>query len=349
MPTFKPLSTPSTGADRRSKRRYSEHRIMLACFRFGLLALAAAASTGAPAQSWPTKPVRMIIPAGQGGTIDPITRLIADGLSKSLGQRFVVDNRTGAQGNTGLAIAAKAEPDGYTLAVAASSMLAINPHLYPVMPYDPLKDLALIALIGDVQNILVVNNKLPVKSLQEFTSYVKSNPDQLNFGSTGNGSSMHLAGELFKTINGVRMTHVPYKVPGDATTDLIAGRIQLMFQLMTGIHAHVKAGSVRAIAVLSDRRSSALPDVPTTTELGMGQLRSSVWFGVVGPTGTPKTVVSRMAAEVDRLIAEPEFRTRVSAIAVEPLQGGPEVFRRKLAEEHRKWADIVKVSGAKID
>ncbi|MCC7079839.1 MAG: tripartite tricarboxylate transporter substrate binding protein [Burkholderiales bacterium] len=323
--------------------------MMLAYVRIGMLALALAAASGSLAQSWPTKPVRTIIPAGQGGTIDPITRLIADGLSQSLGQRFVPDNRTGAQGNTGLAIAAKAEPDGYTLAVAASSMLAINPHLYRVMPYDPLKDLALIALIGDVQNILVVNNKLPVKSLQEFTDYAKAHPDQLNFGSTGNGSSMHLAGELFKTLNGVRMTHVPYKVPGDATTDLIAGRIQVMFQLMTGIHAHVKAGSVRAIAVLSDRRSSALPDVPTTAELGMGQLRSSVWFGVVAPTGAPEPVIRRVAAEVERLIAEPKFRARVSAIAVEPLQGGPDEFRRKLLDEYRKWGEIVKVSGAKIE
>ncbi|MCC6532118.1 MAG: tripartite tricarboxylate transporter substrate binding protein [Burkholderiales bacterium] len=323
--------------------------MMTACLGIVLLALGLATAPAALAQSWPTKPVRMIIPSGQGGTIDPITRLLADGLTRTLGQRFVVDNRTGAQGNTGLAIAAKAEPDGYTLAVAASSMLAINPHLYQVMPYDPLKDLALIALIGDVQNVLVVTNKLPAKSLQEFTSYAKAHPDQLNFGSTGNGSSMHLAGELFKTLNGVRMTHVPYKVPGDATTDLIAGRIQLMFQLMTGIHAQVKAGSVRALAVLSDRRSSALPEVPTTAELGMGQLRSSVWFGVVGPTGTPGPVISRVATEVDRLIAEPEFRTRVGAIAVEPLHGGPEVFRRKLVEEYRKWADIVKASGAKVD
>jgi tripartite-type tricarboxylate transporter receptor subunit TctC len=317
--------------------------------RFALALAVALAAAAAHAQAWPSKPVKMIIPAGQGGTIDPITRLVADGLSKAIGQQFVPENRTGAQGNTGLAAVAKADPDGYTLGVAASSMLAINPHIYSKMPYDPLKELALIALIGDVQNILVVNPGIPARTLPEFTAYVRANPGALNFGSTGNGSSMHLSGELFKKLTGTQMTHVPYTVPGDATKDLIAGRLQLMFQLMTGIQGQVKAGTVRPIAVLSERRSSTLPDVPTTVEAGMPQLQSSVWFGVVGPAGTPKAVIDRVAMEVRKLIDDPAFRGRISGIGVEPLQGGPDLFAKMLNEEYRKWGEIVKVSGAKVD
>ena len=315
-----------------------------------LLALVVVAASGAArAQTWPAKPVRVIIPAGQGGTIDPITRLLADALAKAFGQPFVPENRPGAQGNTGLAVVAKADPDGYTLGVAASSMLAINPHLYKSMPYDPLKDLAPIALIGDVQNILVVHPSLPATNLSEFTEYARANPGKLNFGSTGNGSSMHLAGELYKKLTGTTMTHVPYSVPGDATKDLIAGRLQLMFQLMTGIQGQVKAGTVRPIAVLSDRRSTALPDVPTTVESGMPQLQSSVWFGVVAPPGTPQPVLERVAAEVRKLVDSPAFRKRLADIGVEPLPGGSAEFAKMLDEEYRKWAEVVRISGAKVD
>jgi tripartite-type tricarboxylate transporter receptor subunit TctC len=314
-----------------------------------LVVLLAAVAWAAHAQEWPTKPVRMIIPAGQGGTIDPITRLVADALSKAFGHPFVPENRPGAQGNTGLAAVAKADPDGYTLGVAASSMLAINPHLYKSMPYDPLKDLAPIALIGDVQNILVVHPSVPATNLKEFTEYVKANPGKLNFGSTGNGSSMHLAGELYKKLTGTSMTHVPYSVPGDATKDLIAGRLQLMFQLMTGIQGQVKAGTVRPIAVLSSRRSTALPDVPTTVEAGMPQLQSSVWFGVVAPPATPKPIRDRVEAEVRKLVDDPSFRKRLTDIGVEPLTGGSAEFAKLLQEEYRKWDEIVKISGAKID
>jgi tripartite-type tricarboxylate transporter receptor subunit TctC len=299
----------------------------------GLLAAAAALAVGAvQAQGWPTKPVRVIVPATPGGTIDPLTRVVADALSKDLGHQFVVENRPGAQGNTGLAAVAKADPDGYTLGMAASSMLAINPHLYAKMPYDPLKDLAPIALVGDVQNVLVVHPSMPVKTLKEFTDYVNANPGKLNFGSSGNGSSMHLSGELFKKLSATQMQHVPYANVGDATKDLVAGRTQLMFQLMTGIVGQVKAGNVRAIVVLSDRRSSALPDVPTTVEAGMPQLQSSVWFGIVGPQATPKPVVDRVQAEVAKLLADPAFRKRLTDIGAEPLAGGPADFAKRLAE-----------------
>ncbi len=301
------------------------------------------------AQTWPSRPVKFIVPAGPGGTIDPLSRFLADAYSKTFGHNFIVENRPGAQGNTGLAAIAKSEPDGYTIGMAASSMIAINPHVYKSLPYDPRKELVGIVLVGDVPNILVVHPDLPVKTLAEFTAYVKANPDKLNFGSTGNGSSMHLAGELFKTLTGSKMIHVPYSVPADATKDLLSGRTQLMFQLMTGIQAQVKAGRVRPIAVLAEKRWPGLPEVPTTVEQGMPQLKSSVWFAVVAPHGFPQPLIDRINSETHKLLADEEFRKRVQALGAEPMGGTPADFRKLYDEEYTRWAEVVRVSGAKID
>jgi len=306
-------------------------------------------SLGAHAQGWPAKPVKFIVPAGQGGTIDPLSRFFADAYSRAFGQTFVIENRPGAQGNTGLAAIAKADPDGYTVGMAASSMIAINPHLYKTMPYDPRRELTGIVLVGDVPNILVVHPDLPVKTLAEFIAYAKANPDKLNFGSTGNGSSMHLAGELFKTITGTAMTHIPYKVPADATNDLISGRTQLMFQLMTGIQAQVKAGRVRPIAVLADKRWPGLPDVPTTVEQGMPSLKSSVWFAVVAPNGVPQAAIDRINAETNKLLADPDFRNRVQSLGAAPMGGSAADYRKLYDDDYARWAEVVKSSGAKID
>lgn len=317
--------------------------------RFLLLLSALFAFGAAHAQSWPAKPVKFIVPSGPGGTIDPLGRFLADTYTKSFGQNFVIDNRPGAQGNTGIAAIAKAEPDGYTIGIAASSMIAINPHVYPTMPYDPRKELTGIVLVGDVPNILVVHPDVPVKTMAEFTAYVKANPNKLNFGSTGNGSSMHLAGELYKTLTSTVMTHVPYKVPADATNDLISGRTQLMFQLMTGIQGQVKAGRVRPIAVLSDKRWPGLPDVPTSVEQGMGNLKSSVWFAIVGPNGLPQGVVDRINAETNKLLGDAEFRNRIQTLGAAPMGGSPADYRKLFDEDYARWAEVVKVSGAKID
>jgi tripartite-type tricarboxylate transporter receptor subunit TctC len=301
------------------------------------------------AQGWPVKAVKFIVPAGPGGTIDPLSRFLADAYTRAFGHNFIIENRPGAQGNTGLAAIARAEPDGYTIGMAASSMIAINPHLYKAMPYDPRKEIAGIVLVGDVPNILVVHPDLPVKTLAEFTAYAKANPDKLNFGSTGNGSSMHLAGELYKTLTSTKMAHVPYSVPADATKDLLSGRTQLMFQLMTGIQAQVKAGRVRPIAVLSAKRWPGLPEVPTTAEQGMPQLKSSVWFAVVAPHGFPLALIERVNAETNKLLADEEFRKRVQALGAEPMGGTPADFRKLYDEEYARWAEVVKASGAKID
>jgi tripartite-type tricarboxylate transporter receptor subunit TctC len=306
-------------------------------------------ATAGNSQTWPTKPVKFIVPAGPGGTIDPLSRFLADTYTKVFGQNFLIENRPGAQGNTGLAAIAKADPDGYTIGMAASSMIAINPHLYKTMPYDPRKELLGIVLVGDVPNILVVHPDVPVRTLAEFTAYVKSHPGKLNFGSTGNGSSMHLAGELYKTLTSTAMTHIPYKIPADATNDLISGRTQLMFQLMTGIQTQVKAGRVRAIAVLSDKRWPGLPDVATTVEQGMSQLRSSVWFAVVAPQGLPQPIAERINAETNKLLKDGEFRIRILGLGASPMGGSAADFRKLYDEEWTRWAEVVKVSGAKID
>ena len=315
--------------------------LALACLALPLVASAQA--------QWPTRPVKFIIPSGPGGTIDPLSRFIADAYSKAFGQNFVVDNRPGAQGNTGIAAIAKAEPDGYTIGLAASSMISINPHLYASMPYDPRKELQGIVLVGDVPNILVVHPDLPVKTLAEFAAYAKANPGKLNFGSTGNGSSMHLAGELFKTVTGTSMQHVPYKVPADATNDLISGRTQLMFQLMTGIQAQVKAGRVRPVAVLSEKRWAGLPDVQTTAEQGMPNLLSSVWFAVVAPHGFPMPLVERINAETNKMLADQAFRDRVQGLGAAPMGGTVAEFQKRFDAEYARWAEVVKKSGAKID
>jgi tripartite-type tricarboxylate transporter receptor subunit TctC len=318
-------------------------RRALAVLALSLLAFAA------QAQGWPAKPVKFIIPSGPGGTIDPLSRFLADSYSKLFGQNFITENRPGAQGNTGIAAIAKAEPDGYTIGLAASSMIAINPHVYRAMPYDPRKELVGIVLIGDVPNILVVHPDVPVKTLAEFIAYAKANPDKLNFGSTGNGSSMHLAGELFKTITGTTMAHVPYTVPGDATRDLISGRLQLMFQLMTGIQAQVKAERVRPIAVLAEKRWPGLPEVPTTAEQGMARLKSSVWFAVVAPQGVPQAVVERINTETNKLLADEDFRKRIQGLGAAPMGGTPADYRKLYDEDYARWAEVVKASGAKID
>ena len=307
-----------------------------------------AAATDAAAD-YPHKPVRIVVPSPPGGTLDPITRILAEALAKSFHQNFIIDNRPGANFNVGMALAAKAEPDGYTLVMASSGALATNIHLYKELPFHPVKDFAPVALYGDVPNILVVNPSLPVKTLKEFTDYAKTNPDRINFGSSGNGSSMHLAGELFKTMTKTQLTHVPYKGADLGTQDLISGRIQAMFQLMTGISQQVKADRVRAIAVLAAKRSSTLPNVPTTAEAGIPGLESSAWFGLQAPKGTPKTVVMKLNKEINELLTAPAFRKRISDIGVEPMGGTPEDFARYLEKEISKWGEVVKLSGAKID
>ena len=317
-----------------------------------IVALVLGAAVTAPlpaADAYPSKPIRLVVPAPPGGTIDPISRLLAEAMSKRYGQNVVVDNRPGANFNVGMELVAKAPPNGYTLVVASSGALATNIHLYKRLPFHPVNDFEPIVLYGNVPNVLVVHPSLPPRTMKEFIEYAKANPNKLNFGSTGNGSSMHLAGELFKSLTHAQMTHVPYVSPGIATQDLLGGRIQLMFQLMTGIEQHVRAGKVHAIAVASPKRSSALPNVPTAAEAGLKGFESSAWFGILAPKGTPKPIVSQLNTDINQILVEPAFNKRLLEMGVEPMGGSVADFERFLAAETKKWGEVVRVSGARLD
>ena len=314
-----------------------------------LTTVALIASLPTFAQEYPTKPIRLLVPYPTAGTTDPLSRMLANALGKALGQTVVVENKPGANGNIGTAEAVKAAPDGYTLVVVSSGTLATNPALYKSMPFDVKTDLVPIATFSSVPNILVVHPSVPAANLAEFTAYVKANPDKINFGSSGNGSSMHLAGELYRKMSGTTMTHVPYTQLSQATTDLLSGQIQSMFQLVPGIAQHVKAGSVKAIAVLGPRRNPALPDVPTTAEAGMPGLESSSWLGVMAPAGTPKAIVERLNREVNAILKSPEIVKRYNDLGADTLVGSPEDFAKYLDVETRKWAEVVRFSGAKLE
>ena len=312
--------------------------------------LAASLSASAVAQSWPApdKPIQITVPApGGGGTGDTIARMLAEQLAARLKTSVVIDNRPGANGNIGAAAAAKNPPDGYKFLFSWAGTLAVSPKLYTTPGFDSQKDFEPIALICDVPNILVVNNNQPVKSLKEFVDYVKNNPGKLNFGSTGIGSSMHLAGELFMGETGTKMVHVPYNAPGVATNNLIANDIQLMFQLIPGIAGQVKADKVKAIAVMAETRSPALPDVPTTKELGYPKLQSSTWFAVLAPKGTPAPIIERMNSEINQILKDPEFRKKLAAIGATPLGGTSKQLADHLAAELEKWGNVIRSAGIK--
>lgn len=315
-----------------------------------LLAALAALATAmlalpAQAQDWPApgKPIQITVPApGGSGTGDTIARVLAEELGKRLKTTFVIDNKAGANGNIGAAAAAMAAADGYHFLFSWAGTLAVNRSLFKSMPFDAQKDFVPVLLLADVPNILVINNDLPAKDLAEFTRYAKAHPGKLNFGSTGIGSSMHLAGELFMRESGVQMLHVPYNSPGTATTNMIAGDIQLMFQLVPGIAGQVKGGKVRALAVMAAQRTPALPDVPTTVELGQPKLLSSTWFALLAPKGTPVAIVERMNSVTNEVLADPAVRQRLSAMGATTLGGTSRQLAEHLAAETEKWGQVVR-------
>ncbi|HEY4250559.1 MAG TPA: tripartite tricarboxylate transporter substrate binding protein [Roseomonas sp.] len=309
-----------------------------------------AARAAAEAGDWPVRPVRIILPApGGGGTADTLARIVAQELDKRLPQRFVVDNRGGANGNIGAQAAARSAPDGYTFLWSWAGTLATNPALYRDLPFDPVRDFDPVILIGNVPNILVVNRDLPVHDLAEFTAYARANPGRINYGSSGNGSSMHLAGELFRQETHTDLVHVPYAAPAAAMTDLMAGRLQAMFNLVTGTAGQVRAGQVRAIAMLSETRSPTLPDVPTSAELGMPGLVFGTWFGLLAPKGTPAPVIAACNAAMNAVLADPAARPRLETAGLDILGGPPERLAVLLAEELARHAALVRAAGIRID
>jgi tripartite-type tricarboxylate transporter receptor subunit TctC len=303
----------------------------------------------ARAQDYPTKPIRLVVPFAAGGATDVLARLVGERLTASLGQQVVVDNRPGAGGNIGSDLVARAEPDGYTILMGAVGTHAINPSLYPKMPYDPVKDFAPVTLVASVPNVLVVNPEVPANSVQELIDLAKAKPGELNFASSGNGTSIHLSGELFKAMTGTDIVHVPYKGSGPAVTDLLGGQVQMMFDNMPSSLPHVKAGKLRALGVTSAKRSPALPEVPTIAEAGVPGYDATSWFGILAPAGTPEPVVTRLQGAIVQALGEPEMRQRMADLGAEPVGDTPAEFGQFIAAEIAKWAKVVNDAGVKLE
>jgi tripartite-type tricarboxylate transporter receptor subunit TctC len=310
----------------------------------------------ARAQAWPAKAVRIVVPFAAGGTTDILARALAPELQKALGQPFVVDNKPGAGGNTGAAEVAKAAPDGHTLLMGTVGTHAINASLYSRMPYDHVKDFVPVTLVAGVPNVLVLNpanaQKNGIDSVPALIRYAKANPGKLNMASSGNGTSIHLAGELFKTMTGAFMLHLPYGGSGPALIDLIGGNTDLMFDNLPSSLPHIRAGKLKALAVTSAVRSAALPDLPTVEEAGGPVLKgfeASSWFGLVAPAGTPMDVVNRVQAETAKALAAPAIKERLIAQGAIPSGMTSAEFARFIGAETAKWAKVVKASGAKVD
>ena len=318
-------------------------------WRKKLLTLALIAVAGnALAQSYPAKPIRMIVPYAPGGGVDIIARATAQELSKRVGQQVIVDNRTGAGGNVGSDLVAKSAPDGYTL-LMASPANTINSSLYAKMPYDPLRDLVAVALIAQVPAVLLANRSLPVANVRQLVALAKSKPGALTFGSGGSGTTEHLAGEMFRSIAGIDMLHVPYKGGAQVITDVIGGQIALMFVNQVGALPHLQGGKVRGLAVAGSARSPSLPEVPTFVESGYKDFVVSVWWGVMGPSAIPKEIVHQLNREIVASLSSTEMKDRLQTMSAQPIGGSPEQFAAFFAAETKRWAPIVKASGARAD
>ena len=328
----------------------------LPLFRAGLLrrhaltllagTLALSLGISAQAQNYPNKPVRLVVTFPSGGAPDILARLFSE--KAQLGQPVVVDNKPGAGGNIGADFVAKSAADGYTLVLGTVGTHSINGSLYEKMPYDMVKNFAPVSLIASAPNLLVVNNNVPVKNVPEFIAYLKANPDKLSFGSPGVGTSVHVSGELFKSMTGTKMTHVPYKGRQYAIPDLVGGSIQLMFDNMPSALPMAREGKIRAIAVTTAKRSSAAPDIPTVAETVPG-FEATTWFAMFAPAGTPKPVVDRLNAEVLRVFRLPEVAERLKTLGLEAVLSSPEELASYQASEISKWTKVVKESGARAE
>lgn len=311
------------------------------------LAVAAGAAT---AQVWPARPLRIIVPYAAGGPIDISARLLAAKLQESLGQPVVPENRPGAGGNIGVDLAAKSAPDGHTLVMSAIATLAINPSLYPSLPYDPLKDLRHVTLLVQVPNVLVVANELPASNVKELIALARERPGRLDFGSGSTGSTGHLAGEMFKQMTGTFMVHIPYKGSAPALADMMAGRVHLMFDNLASALPSIKGGKVRALAVTTLARSSFLPDLPTLHEAGLKGFDMTTWWGISVAAKTPQPVVDRLSAEILRAMDAPDMRERLRGMGSEPPgPRTPDQFAAFVAQELKTYTALVKRSGAKAD
>jgi len=313
--------------------------------RLFLLLLVAQAAP-AWSQTYPSKPVRVIVTFPPGSTPDIVGRALASRLQEAMGQPFVVENRAGAGGNIGADAVAKAAPDGYTLLVSTNGVFAINKALYKTMPFDPDKDLAPLSLLATAPQMLVVQPSLGVKDFKGFVEYAKRNPGKLSYGSVGGGSASHLTMELLKSDAGVDLVHVPYKGFPPAVTDMLAGNIHAMFAIVPGVLPHVKAGKMTALAVTALKRSQLAPDVPSVAELGLPQLESLAWIGLAGPAGLSPDVVDRITTETVRGMRRPEVRELLGKQGFDVVASSPQEFSRWIQAESAKWARVIRLSGA---
>jgi tripartite-type tricarboxylate transporter receptor subunit TctC len=312
------------------------------------LACSAALPLQAQSSAWPAKPIKLVVGYAAGGATDVIARIIAVKLGEQLGQSVIVDNRSGANSNVGAEIVARSPSDGYTLFVYTIAN-TINASLYDKLSYDPLKDFEPIGLIAKVPNILVVNEKLPIKNVADYVQFAKESPNGITFASSGSGSSIHLSGEMFKMVAKLNMLHVPYRGSAPAVTDLLGGQVQSMFDNTPSALPHVRGGKLRAIAITSAQRSALLPDVPTLAESGFPGFDVQSWFGLAAPAGTPRPVVDRLNAELGKVLANPDVSQRLLNLAATPAPGTPEQMRSFAAAEVKRWHDVVKLSGAKAE
>ncbi|RJG07194.1 tripartite tricarboxylate transporter substrate binding protein [Noviherbaspirillum cavernae] len=312
-------------------------------------------NVAAHAQIYPSKPIKLVVPFAAGGTTDILARAVGAELGKAWGQQVIIDNRPGAGGNIGSEIVAKSAADGYTLLMGTVGTHAINQALYPKLPYDPVKDFAPVTLVAAVPNVLVINTALAEKNkitdVKSFIAYARAHPGKLNMASSGNGTSIHLAGELFKTLTRTYMVHIPYRGSSPAVTDLIGGQADVMFDNLPSSMPFIKAGKLRALAVTSSKPSPALPDVPTIAQSGgeLANYEASSWFGILAPAGTPKDIVDKLQQEIAKALSSPAVKEKLIAQGADPIGNTPEQFAAHIQAESKKWAKVVKDSGAKVD
>jgi tripartite-type tricarboxylate transporter receptor subunit TctC len=318
-------------------------KVLLAAALVGTSAVAAA-----PADTYPSRPVRLIVAFAPGGSVDVVARLVAQKLAESWGQQVVVDNRPGAGGNLSAEIAARSAPDGYTLYMSSAS-LVVNPSLYRKVAYDPLRDFAPITLLASVQNVLVAHPAVPAKNVQELVALAKKTPGRINYASTGSGSSGHLAMELFKSSTGIDLVHIPYKSAGQAQVDLMSGQVSLWFPTIPGALPHIKAGRMHALAVSGGSRSPALPEVPTVAETGVRGFEATTWYPVLAPAGTPADIVTKVNRQLAAIVRARDVRDQLVQSGVEPIGSSSAELAKHMRSELEKWARVVKAIGVRLD
>jgi tripartite-type tricarboxylate transporter receptor subunit TctC len=317
-------------------------RSVLAAFLF-------AAALPVAAQTFPTKPIRLICPFPPAGAVDIASRAIANELTRTLGQTVAVENRPGAGGNLGAELAARSPADGYTLFMSTSGIQAINPALYSKMPIDVNKELVPVAPLVSLNNVLVLNPSVPANSVREVIAMAKAQPGKIPYASSGNGTSIHMSGAMFTHLTGIELIHIPYKGSGPAVTDLLAGQVSMMFDNIPSSLPHIKSGKLKALATTGAKRDPSLPDLPTIAESGVPGYESGVWFGLMVPAGTPKDVIAKLNAEAVKGTKAPEFVKRMSDLGYNMIPGSPEAMADLIKAEIARWTPIVKASGAKVD